>query len=112
MINEIQNVTKSFKYYSNRQRLLTRLTNIDYFSQVELRKAQTELQAASDTPALTKDVAPSKDTKPDRRDGVKPPGGLMHMNNCRITKCRRLYIHVQHLDSFRVKSRQSSLQAL
>ncbi|XP_026233257.1 cancer-related regulator of actin dynamics isoform X2 [Anabas testudineus] len=40
---------------------------------VELRKAQTELQAASDTPALTKDVAPSKDTKPDRRDGVKPP---------------------------------------
>lgn len=65
----------SFKYSLNP----TRLTNIDSFSQVELRKAQTELQATSDIPDLTKDVALSKDIKRDGKDGVKPAGGFMHM---------------------------------
>lgn len=74
----------SFKYSLNS----TRLTNIESFSQVELRKAQTELQVTSDTPALTKDVALSKDTKRDGRDGVKPAGGFMHMKTVEILNVR------------------------
>lgn len=61
---------------------------------MELRKTQTEVQAPSDTPASTKPTALSKDTKPEGREGVKPAGGFMHINNSRNMKCLRLHLNI------------------
>lgn len=64
-------------------------------SQVELRKTQTEAPAPGDTPASTKSTAPSKDTRPEGREGGKPAGGWTRMNNRQSITCHfNIYTHL------------------
>ena len=69
------------------------------FSQVELKKAQTEAQTSVESAASIRSTTLNKDVKPEGRPGVKLAGVLNHMNyNSRNTYFQ--YVHVQQHDFF------------